>query len=83
MRVLRLFIYSTFCYLVNAIIATIGGRKMSQLYVRLPDDVHSKLRVIAALKNESLNSTMITASAHYVEDWEKKHGELPTPPEEE
>jgi plasmid stability protein len=56
---------------------------MSQLYVRLPDDVHSKLRVIAALKNESLNSTMIAASARYVADWEQKHGELPTPPEGE
>jgi hypothetical protein len=56
---------------------------MSQLYVRLPDDIHSKLRVIAALRNESLNSTMITASTCYVEDWERKHGELPKPPEEE
>ena len=44
-------------YLVNATIAIIfvGGNKMSQLYVRLPDDLHAKLRVIAALKNESLN----------------------------
>jgi plasmid stability protein len=56
---------------------------MSQLYVRLPDDIHSKLRVIAALKSESLNTTMLTASARYVEDWERKHGELPTPPQEE
>jgi plasmid stability protein len=56
---------------------------MSQLYVRLPDDIHSKLRVIAALKNESLNTTMIAASSRFVEDWEQKHGELPTPPEEE
>jgi predicted HicB family RNase H-like nuclease len=60
-----------------------GGNKMSQLYVRLPEDIHSKLRVIAALRNESLNSTMITASSRYVEDWEQKHGGLPTPPEEE
>jgi plasmid stability protein len=54
---------------------------MSQLYVRLPDDIHSKLRVIAALKNESLNAAMIAASTAFVEDWEQKHGELPTPPE--
>ena len=56
---------------------------MSQLYVRLPDDLHSKLRVIAALKNESLNTTMVSASARYVEDWEQKHGVLPVPPAEE
>lgn len=55
---------------------------MSQLYVRLPDGLHSKLRVIAALKNESLNSTMIAASTDYVQEWERKHGELPKPPEE-
>jgi len=54
---------------------------MSQLYVRLPDELHSKLRVIAALKNESLNATMIAASNQYVEAWETKHGALPLPPE--
>ncbi|WP_196792678.1 hypothetical protein [Jonquetella anthropi] len=56
---------------------------MSQLYVRLPDDLHSKLRVIAALKSESLNKTMIAASEDYVLQWEKRHGELPKPPSEE
>lgn len=55
---------------------------MSQLYVRLPDDLHAKLRVIAALKNESLNATMLTASKEYVQEWEKRHGALPKPPEE-
>jgi plasmid stability protein len=54
---------------------------MSQLYVRLPDVLHSKLRVIAALKGESLNATMLAASAQYVEVWEQKNGELPKPPE--
>jgi plasmid stability protein len=53
---------------------------MSQLYVRLPDELHSKLRVIAALKSESLNATMLAASAQYVEAWERKNGELPKPP---
>ena len=55
---------------------------MSQLYVRLPDDLHAKLRVIAALKDESLNSTMLAASTAYVTDWEQRHGVLPTPPQE-
>lgn len=53
---------------------------MSQLYVRLPDDLHSKLRVIAALKGESLNATMIAASSEYVARWEAANGTLPTPP---
>lgn len=53
---------------------------MSQLYVRLPDELHSKLRVIAALKGESLNQTMIASSSQYVEQWEQKNGELPKPP---
>ena len=55
---------------------------MLQLYVRLDDDLHSKLRVIAALKNESLNATMIAASVQYVNAWEKQNGELPKPPTE-
>ena len=56
---------------------------MSQLYVRLSEELHVKLRVIAALKNESLNSTLIAASKAYVEDWERKYGELPMPPQGE
>lgn len=56
---------------------------MSQLYVRLPDELHAKLRVVAALKGESLNATMLAASQSYVADWELKHGELPKPPQEE
>lgn len=56
---------------------------MSQLYVRLPEELHAKLRVIAALKNESLNLTMIEAAQSYVRQWEEKHGVLPTPPSEE
>ncbi|MEG1837648.1 MAG: toxin-antitoxin system HicB family antitoxin [Synergistaceae bacterium] len=56
---------------------------MSQLYVRLSDELHAKLRVIAALKNESLNQTMIESATCYVQEWEKKHGELPLPPSED
>lgn len=55
---------------------------MSQLYVRLPEELHAKLRIIAALKNESLNSTMLAASSAYVTEWEAKHGALPTLHEE-
>ena len=61
----------------------LGGTIMSQLYVRLPEELHSKLRVIAALKHESLNLTMIEAATAYVQTWEEKHGALPTPPAED
>ncbi|MBQ7196011.1 MAG: hypothetical protein IJS40_01235 [Synergistaceae bacterium] len=56
---------------------------MTALYVRLPDELHAKLRVIAALKNESLNTTFVALSEKFVEDWEQKHGELPKPPKED
>lgn len=56
---------------------------MTALYVRLPDELHTKLRVIAALKNESLNTTFISLAEEFVQNWEQKHGELPTPPKED
>ncbi len=56
---------------------------MSALYVRLPDELHSKLRVIAALKNESLNAAFIAVVQNFVEEWERKYGALPEPPQED
>ena len=54
---------------------------MAQLYVRLTDELHAKLRVIAALRDDSLNGTVIEAVLQYVSDWEAKHGALPKPPQ--
>ena len=56
---------------------------MSALYVRLPDELHSKLRVLAALKKESLNTAFISIATEAVQAWEQKHGELPTLPQED
>ena len=56
-------------------------RDISQLYVRLPEDLHTKLRVLAALNKASLNTTMIAASTKYIKDWEAVHGVLPTLPQ--
>ncbi len=55
---------------------------MSQMYVRMPDEVHAKLRVIAALRDDSLNGTVLDAVVRYIDDWELKHGALPKPPQE-
>jgi plasmid stability protein len=55
---------------------------MASLYVRLPDDLHSKLRVIAALRSDSLNGTVLDAAEKYVREWEERNGELPRPPAE-
>ena len=46
-------------------------------------DKAALLECMRSLKNESLNATLIADSTVYVEHWEQKHGELPTPPQEE
>jgi predicted HicB family RNase H-like nuclease len=54
---------------------------ISQLTVRLPEDIHTKLRVIAAYKNQSINSMLISALRDVVAQWEQKHGTLVIPEE--
>ena len=66
----------------NATTATIEVKIMPSLFVRLSDELHSKLRVIAALKSESLNATMIAAASLYIDTWEEKYGALPLPPKD-
>ena len=55
---------------------------MSQLTLRLPDDVHTKARVLAAFRNVSQNDLIIEAVQDLVARWEQKHGVLPLPPKE-
>ena len=55
---------------------------MSQLTLRLPDDVHTKARVLAAFKNVSQNDLITEAVQDLVDRWEQKHGALPLPPKE-
>jgi predicted HicB family RNase H-like nuclease len=54
---------------------------ISQLTVRLPEDIHTKLRVIAAYKNQSINSMLIAALRDVVAQWEEKYGTLVIPEE--
>lgn len=55
---------------------------MAQLTLRLPDQLHTKLRVLAAFKNVSQNDLIIEAVQEKVGLWEQKHGDLPLPPKE-
>ncbi|MBQ6738597.1 MAG: toxin-antitoxin system HicB family antitoxin [Synergistaceae bacterium] len=55
---------------------------MSQLTLRLPDEIHTKVRVLAAFKNVSQNDLLIQAAQELINRWEQKHGNLPLPPED-
>ena len=51
-----------------------------QFSIRLEDDIHAKLRVLAAFQNKSLNSVVAEAMKAHLDHWERKHGPLPLPP---
>lgn len=50
-----------------------------QLAIRYDDDVHRKLKVIAAYKGKSLNTLMKDMFSREVTDWEQKHGVIEFP----
>lgn len=50
--------------------------------IRIMESLHSKLRIIAAFRNVSINTIINEALAHEVVRWEQKYGPLPLPPEE-
>ena len=54
---------------------------MAQITLRLPDDVHVKLRILAAFKNVSQNDLITEAVREKVTRWEQQFGDLPLPPE--
>jgi predicted HicB family RNase H-like nuclease len=54
---------------------------ISQLTVRLPEEIHTKLRVIAAYKNQSINAMLVAALQDVVAQWEQKHGTVVIPEE--
>ncbi len=56
---------------------------MGQLTLRIPDDVHTKLRVLAAFKDVSQNDLINQSIRELLNRWEEKHGSLPMPPEED
>ena len=52
---------------------------VTQLTLRLPEDLHNKLRVIAAYKISSINAIAIDSLTQTVRDWEKKNGPIVIP----
>ena len=54
---------------------------MAQITLRLPDDIHTKLRVLAAFKNVSQNDLITEAVREKVARWEQQYGSLPLSPE--
>jgi predicted HicB family RNase H-like nuclease len=55
---------------------------VTQLTLRIQDQLHTKLRVLAAFKNVSQNDLVNLAVKELIDRWEEKHGNLPNPPEE-
>ena len=41
---------------------------------RIPSDDYAKLRVVAAMRGESINLTVCDAISCYLMEWEKQHG---------
>ena len=55
---------------------------VTQLTLRLPEELHNKLRVIAAFKISSINVITIEALEKTVAEWETKHGVIVMPEED-
>jgi hypothetical protein len=45
---------------------------------RIPSEDYSKLRVVAAMRGESINLTLCDAISAYLLKWEEDHGKIPT-----
>ena len=48
--------------------------------IRVPEQVHAKLRIMSAFKNESLNTVINEALLSLITHWEEEYGPLPQPP---
>ena len=55
---------------------------MSQFSIRVPEQVHAKLRIMSAFRNESINTVINEALEASIAQWEQKYGPLPLPPED-
>ena len=49
--------------------------------IRVPEDVHAKLRIMSAFRNVSLNTVINEGLSDLIDNWEEKYGSLPKPPE--
>ena len=55
------------------------GVKKMQLGIRYNDDVHNKLKVIAAYKRVSLNALIRKMFDREIAEWEQAHGVIEIP----
>lgn len=49
------------------------------LGLRYDDNVHRKLKVIAAYREQSLNTLIMSLFDKEIAEWEKEHGEIKFP----
>ena len=50
--------------------------------IRVPEDIHARIRVISAFRNVSVNTLINEALEVLIDQWEQKYGPVPLPPEE-
>ncbi|MBQ3646551.1 MAG: toxin-antitoxin system HicB family antitoxin [Synergistaceae bacterium] len=55
---------------------------MSSFSIRVPEETHAQLRIIAAFRNTSVNTVINEALTEAINQWVQKYGPLPLPPEE-
>lgn len=56
---------------------------VTQMPLRLPADLATKVRMISAANNVPMNTYITSVLTDHVVQWEQMHGALPTLPQEE
>lgn len=56
---------------------------MGQITLRIPDDIHTRARILAAFKDVSQNELYVQAIDSFLKGWEDKNGKIPLPPVKE
>lgn len=54
---------------------------MASLTIRYDDNIHHKLKIIAAFQGISLNALMMKTFADVIAQWEAEHGAIQLPEE--
>jgi len=52
---------------------------MTSISIRYDDIVHRKLKIIAAYKDTSINSLMLSLFDRCIKEWESEHGPIQLP----
>jgi predicted transcriptional regulator len=65
-----------------SLVVLIGGIAMPSLTIRYDDEIHHKLKVIAATRGISLNALLQQLLVQEVDRWEEKYGTVKLVPQE-